>query len=131
MIDVEIDVFNKVYNAILAEYPSAYITGEYVRMPESFPHVSLIEMSNTVYERASALSKIENAVRVMYEANIYSNLVTGKKSQCKAILAILDSEMEDMGFIRTQAQPTPNLEDATIYRIVARYERIIANNEEV
>lgn len=129
MINIESKVFDTVYKKVIAEYPTAFVASEYVRKPESFPHVSLIEMDNSVYVPASALTKIENAVTTMYEVNIYSNLAIGKKDQAKNILSIVDNELLGLGFIRTMAQPTPNLEDATIYRILARYEKIVTNEE--
>lgn len=124
MIDVEIDVFDRVYTKLIAEFPDAFVSGEYVRVPKSFPAVSIIEMSNVIYEPASALSDIEVAATIMYEVNVYSNLAVCKKTEAKDILSVIDNEFLAMGFIRQYSNPVPNLEDATIYRIVARYEKI-------
>lgn len=124
MIDRENEVFTKVMQAILDEYPDCNVSGEYTRVVDKFPAVTLIMMDNSVLQAASALNKIENAVDVMYEVNIYSNKMIGKKTEAKAIAAIVDETMLKEGFFRTLLQPIANVEDATIYRIIARYNRI-------
>ena len=92
--------------------------------PPSFPAVSIIENGNSVVQRYRTLN-IENAVAVMMECNIYSNKASGKKSEAKAIAATLDEAFANIGFTRTMRNQVANLNDATIYRIVCRYEAII------
>jgi hypothetical protein len=65
----------------------------------------------------------------MYEVNVYSNKTIGKKSECKEIAAIIDEQMLALGFARTMLQPIPNLDDATIYRMVGRYSAIISKDK--
>ncbi len=124
MIDIENKVFDRVKTAILESYPTAYVKSEYVRNVPQFPAIFLEQMDNTVNFEARSLSKIENAVDVMFELQVYSNKSYGKKSECKNIVSLVDDEMQAMGFTRTSYGPQPNLDDATIYRMVARFEKI-------
>lgn len=124
MIDLENDIFTAVATALREAHPDVYVTGEYVNMPPSFPAVSIVENGNSVVRRYRTLN-IENAVNVMYECQIYSNKSAGKKSEAKAIAATLDEKFASIGFTRTMRNQVPNLNDATIYRIVCRYEAII------
>ena len=48
MIDIESEVFDRVSKVVREEYPNVYMTGEYVRVPPSFPCVSLIEADNQI-----------------------------------------------------------------------------------
>ena len=130
MIDVESRVFQQCADAFRAEYPNGYIAGEYVRQPPKFPAVALIEMDNSVDERAMDNGRIENAVNVMYQVDVYSNRNTGRKAQTKAIIALIDGVMADHRFIRTFCNPVQNFDDATIYRMTARYRRRITDEEE-
>lgn len=57
----------------------------------------------------------------MFEVNIYSNKAGTKKTECKKIAAAIDKLLFSMNFVRMAMTPVPNLENATIYRIVARY----------
>jgi hypothetical protein len=55
------------------------------------------------------------------ELNVYSNKNKGKKAECKAIAALIDSELARLGFTRTMLNPIPNMDSATIYRMIGRY----------
>lgn len=129
MIDIENDIFNTVAAVVREKYPDIYMVGEYVKTPPKFPCVSLVEMDNQSYQRTEDSGSSENHVSVMYEVNIYSNKTVGKKSECKAIAALIDEQMLALGFARTMLQPIPNLDDATIYRMVGRYGAVISKNK--
>ena len=124
MIDIENDVFDTVAKALRAAHKGIYVVGEYVPAPPKFPAVTIVEADNRVVERMRTLN-IENAASVMYEVNVYSNKTSGKKAEAKAIAATIDAEFSKMGFTRTMKNQVPNLNDATIYRIVCRYEAIV------
>lgn len=129
MIDHEPSVFQTCADAFRAQYPNGYITPEYVPKPPKFPAVSVVEMDNNVDERAIDNGSIENAVNVMYQVDVYSSLNTGKKAQAKAIIALLDKVLSDHRFVRTFRNPVQNFNDATIYRMTARYRRKITDQE--
>lgn len=129
MIDIESEVFNIVSKATRAKYPKIYMTGEYVKSPPSFPCVSLIETDNQIYRNTRDSGTIENHAQVLYEVNVYSNKMSGKKAECKAIIAFIDTQMEALGFTRTLMNPVPNEEDATVYRMVARYRAIVSKEK--
>lgn len=131
MIDVENEIFSKVAESVRAAYPTVFMSGEYVRTPSKFPFVSLIEMSNTAYDRTQSSAGLENHASLMYEVNVYSNKKSGKKSECKAIAALIDNEMATLGFSRTMLQPIPNMDDATIYRMTGRYTAVISKDKKL
>ena len=124
MIDWENDVFDTVATVLRSTFPGIYCTGEYVPAPPRFPAVSIVEADNRVVENMRT-RRIENASAVMYEVNVYSNKASGKKSEAKAIAATLDEVFASIGFTRTLRNQVPNLNDATIYRVVCRYEAIV------
>lgn len=129
MIDIENEVFNHVSATLREKYTGIYVVGEYVKTPPKFPCVSLVEMDNQTYQRTEDSGSSENHVSVMYEVNIYSNKTIGKKSECKEIAATIDEQMLALGFARTMLQPIPNLDDATIYRMVGRYSAVISKDK--
>lgn len=129
MIDVENEVFNSVATEVRAKYPNIYMVGEYVKTPPKFPSVSLVEMDNQSYQSTEDSGGSENHVSVMYEVNVYSNKTVGKKAECKKIAALIDELMLALGFARTMIQPIPNLDDATIYRMVGRYSAVISKDK--
>lgn len=131
MIDIETEVFNTISTEVRNVYKGIFMTGEYVKSPPSFPCVSLIETDNQVYRNTRDSGSIENHAQVLYEVNVYSNKTSGKKAQCKEIIAFIDSKMEALGFTRTLMNPVPNEEDATVYRMVARYRAIVSKNKTI
>lgn len=121
MIDIENLIFDPIAKAVRTEYPGSYVTVEYVRAPSKFPHVSIVESDNYMTLQHLDTSDAEKYSTVMYEVNVYSNKASGKKSEARAILKLIDGMMYARNFTRIAMTPVPNLEDATIYRITARY----------
>lgn len=131
MIDVENQVFQRCADAFRAQYPNGFIAGEYVPQPPKFPAVSVVEMDNTVHAAGRDTANIENFADVMYQIDVYSNLSRGKKVQAKAIVALIDNEMAEMGFTRSFLNPVQNFNDATIYRMTARYRAVVGRDETI
>ena len=66
----------------------------------------------------------------MYEVNVYSNKTTGKKTEAKKILSKIDDTMILLGFTRMNKFPVI-MDDATIYRVVARYRGVVSQNHTI
>lgn len=124
MIDIETQVYSAIAGVLRVEYPGIFVSGEFTDLPARFPAVTIVESDNSIVQRMRT-TNIENAVNVMYEVNVYSNKVGYKKAEAKEILATIDDEFSRLGFARTMCNPVANLQDATIYRIVARYEAAV------
>lgn len=122
MIDVENQIFTPIAANLREDFNGISVTGEYIRQPATFPHVSIVEQDNYITLMHLDSSEIETYATVMYEVNVYSNKTKGKKSEAKDILSKIDKMMYSFNFIRTSCSPVPNLENATIYRLTARYE---------
>lgn len=121
MIDVESKVYTPIAVALRDAFSGIFVSGEYVKAPSSFPHVSLVEMDNyTSVDRLDTADE-ERFSTLMYEVNVYSNKTSGKKSECKKIIGFIDDLMYKMNFKRLSLAPVPNMDDATIYRMTARY----------
>lgn len=131
MIDIENAVFNTVADKVRDVFPDIFMAGEYVNSPPSFPAVSLVEADNSTRIETIDSGANENHANVMYEVNVYSNKTTGKKSECKSIFALIDKEMLALGFSRVTLTPVPNMNDSTIYRMVARYRAIVSANNTI
>jgi hypothetical protein len=131
MINIENEVFNRVNAKVREVFPDIFMAGEYVKSPSSFPAVSLVEMDNVTREATADSGSNENHANVMYEVNVYSNRTTGKKSECREILALIDEEMLAIGFSRVAMTPVPNEYDSTIYRMVGRYRAAVSSTHHI
>jgi hypothetical protein len=121
VIDVEAKVYSPIAAALRAAYSGISVSGEYVNAPSSFPAVTIVEQDNYMTLDKLSTSDDEEFATVMYEVNVYSNKSGGKKSECRAIMDTIDKMMYFRNFTRIAMSPVPNLNDATIYRMTARY----------
>ena len=119
MIDCENEVYTRIARVLRDKFSGINIAGEYVNAPSSFPHVSITQSDNSVV--SEQMTGSAEMAQVMFEINIYSNKADGRKTECKSIAKVIDDVMFKMNFKRMALTPIPNMEDATIYRIVARY----------
>ena len=119
MIDCENEVYTRIARVLRDKFPGINIAGEYVNAPSSFPHVSITQSDNSVV--SEQMTGSAEMAQVMFEINIYSNKADRRKTECKTIAKVIDDVMFRMNFKRMALTPIPNMEDATIYRIVARY----------
>ncbi len=130
MIDVESQVYTKVAEALRAAFPNITVDSTTTLSPSTFPYACIEEADNYTYSRTIDSGSNENHAVVMYEANVYSNKTSGKKKECKAILAIIDDVMNGLGFIRTAKVPV-NMDAATKYRVSARYTAVISKTQTI
>lgn len=105
------------------------MSGEHVAAPATFPAVTLVEDDNSTYVRSLDSSGQENHAQLLYTINAYSSKMPGKKSECKAIMALIDEKMFEMGFLRVGRSPMEmKNEDTSIYRMVARYRATVSKD---
>lgn len=128
MIDIEPYLFTKVKNAVPEKVDC---DTSYERTPSSFPRLTLIVEDNSVHTKTSDSGSIENHADIMVEVNTYSNKPTGKKKECKEIMAIADDVLCKLGLTRTYLKPTPNLEDPTVFRMTARYIGVVDKDKNI
>jgi hypothetical protein len=121
VINVEAKVYSPIAAALRAAYSGISVSAEYVNAPSSFPDVTIVEQDNYMTLDKLSTSDDEEFATVMYEVNVYSNKSGGKKSECRAIMDTIDKMMYFRNFTRIAMSPVPNLNDATIYRMTARY----------
>lgn len=128
MIDIEAKVFVAVKSNLP---PGTDCRDTYQNTQKKFPLVTVSEIGNVVQDRFEDSAEIENASLLTYEINAFSNSEGNKKKQAKALLRAADAAMAELGFERVYCQPTPNLADATIFRMTARYRAVIDKNETI
>ena len=121
MLDKENEIYTKVRNAVLAKYENASVASVYVASPASFPHVSVIQIDSYEPTQFRDSSLEQKFVASTYQIDVYSNDKTKAKSQCKAIVGLIDDTLRRCNLVRESLVPVPNLNDATIYRMTIRY----------
>lgn len=133
MIDIESDVYKIVRDAAVGVMGEGKVdvSGVYSKDPAHFPFVSVVETDNSTYQQMRTSDVVDNFVNVTYDVNVYSNRQATKKSECKAIIAAIDEALLGAGFVRLSLNQTPNLLDATVFRMTARYRATVDRNRRI
>lgn len=134
MIDPEQDIYEVLADAIEAEFgDDVYVTNdELVRMPAGYDtavEIVMYDLGGFRNTRTQADNEIHATVAM--QISVYSNRNPGRKARCKEVLNVADSALVDMNFNRRQCTPLPNMNDSTIYRIVAKYRAIVGQDHTV
>lgn len=119
MIDCENEVYTRVARALRSHFERIDISGDYENAPSAFPHVSFYEADNSVDPRHT--SETEEMAQVTFTVEVFSNKVPGKKTEAKQIMNVIDAEMFSMNAERLTKLSVPNMNNTSIYRLVARY----------
>ena len=128
MIDIEIDVVDKVAKRVFSEFPKAYVTNEFVPKPPSFPCVMLREAGNTTLERTVSSASNENHATVMYDLDVFSVKKNGRKQEAKRIASLADEAMLSIGFRRVMFEPVDNVSDSSVFRFKGRYTAVVSKD---
>ena len=127
MIDIEYAVFSQVAEAFDEAYPNGSRYGEQTTSPPRFPCLTLEQVDNFTYEGSLDDSKSENNAWLVFEVNVYSNLTSGAKQQCKEIMELVDRQLQGLNFVRLFCNPGKNA-DKKYFRMTARYRAVVSKN---
>lgn len=120
MIDIETKIYSPIAIALRAAYTGIYVTSEPTATQAKFPAVSIVQEDNYMTRRNLDNSGSERFATVMFQVDVYSNKKSGKKSECKEIMGVIDAMMYDLNFTRLSLTPIP-MENEGYYRLSARY----------
>lgn len=126
MIDVENIIFNQVAGKVRERFSDKDILVKSVEdtTPARFPAVTIVEADNSVYQKMRT-ANIENAAKLLYEVNVFSNLVGLGKQEAQEIMSVIDAEFAALNFTRLMCSPVSNLQDRKIFQMLARYEAVV------
>ena len=122
MIDVEVDIFNAVYDDVVplcAKFLSVHTPS-----PTVFPTVTLFEIDNRIDRKRNSTSDFEDFAELTYEAHVYAN----SKAECRSVFKALDQALARYNLNRFSGAYNPNLQNAQVHEYVARYQVRVSND---
>ena len=129
MIDIWNAVLDRLLERLSAEGISVKYSTEdnpYLRRNQ-FPHLSVVEGDDAAYTPTMTRNGEQHSTK-MYNIGIYSNSESGRRAEAEKIFSVVDDEMRLMGFVRRSKVPVSNINNATIYRIAARYSGVVSKD---
>ena len=127
MIDIEIQVFNAVYEHVAPLCVSGGFTSVFVPNPSKFPCASLFEINNITDRRRRSTAESEDFANITFQGEVYAMT----KPACREIAAELDEAMCKLGFVRLQMEFIDNRADPRVFRIVGRWLANVDNNHNI
>lgn len=124
-----IDYWNKVITRLKAALDGtcSNVSSTYKTDPSTFPALLVDEIGNT--DAAVDLENSENAVTSLMDLSAYSNR---NLAEARKVINMACDAMRAMGYRRIFGpQQLLNTRDPSLWRITARFERIIAENDEL
>ena len=120
------EIFTKLDTDVNTTSRPVYMTSRYEPIWETFPACYVTEISRRDLRNAIDLNFSDNVKVVGWEAQVFSNKTVGAVDEAHAIMTDIETSFREMKFIETYCAETP-YNDRSIYRIVARFERVIAD----
>ena len=118
MIDVELNVFNAVYNDVAPLCAKNGFKSVHTPNPTVFPTVTLFEMDNRTDRDRNSTSDFEDFADLTYEVHVYAQT----KATCRSVFAALDEALARYNFNRFSGTYVPNLTNTQVHEYVARYQ---------
>lgn len=120
MIDIESQIYSPIRTALVNAYDGIFVTSEPTATSAKFPAVSIVQQDNYMSINKLDNSGAERFATIMFQVDVYSNKASGKKSQCKEIMNVVDTMLFALNFTRLSLTPIPMANDG-YYRLSARY----------
>lgn len=120
MIDVENKIYSPIRTALVNAYDGIFVTSEPTATSAKFPAVSIVQQDNYMSINHLDNSGTERFATIMFQVDVYSNKASGRKSQCKEIMNVIDTMLYGMNFTRLSLTPVPMANEG-YYRLTARY----------
>lgn len=120
MLEVESKIYSPIRTALVNAYEGIFVTSEPTATSAKFPAVSIVQQDNYMSINKLDNSGTERFATIMFQVDVYSNKASGRKSQCKEIMNVIDTMLFALNFTRLSLTPIPMANDG-YYRLSARY----------
>lgn len=119
--DIESQVFTGATEALKLVDPDVVTLSTPDDIPESLPCVVIDEMSNVVDDSYTETQRLEVRVNLVYQVDIYTNDVNGKKARAKRLRKAISEYFDSIGFYRTFSERILNFTNPDIFRYSLRF----------
>lgn len=124
------EIFDYFYTQMTQKRPNLNVVSAIEPSPAKFPVCGVYEIGNRRLENRVTMLRTDEQCESTYEVQVFSNSLGGSYSEANAIMSDADAVMNALGFIRYSRARIDNA-DARIYRVYARYRRIITGADSI
>ena len=117
MIDVENDIFNRLYDDVAPICAKNCFRIVSTPAPTAFPAVTLFEMDNKTDTTMNSNTLDDDYAILTYETHVYAQT----KQKARAVFAELDRLLQRLNMSRLSGDFSPNNANTKVFEYVARY----------
>lgn len=131
MIDIELELFDSIVNEVEQKYPwtkNVRFINDVVTSQQKLPCVSIYERENRTYTQGQDQNLDDTYCVLDYEVNVYTNTKQTRRQEAREIMRAVDEAMLRRNFRRRTMENVPDLEDWSVYRLLARYTVIVGQD---
>ena len=118
------EIYSTAYDAIIAQYPSAFISAKFEPVPAGFPAVFIREISNFSTSQNMTFSGAQGVKDSTFEVQIISNKTSSPMSEAYGILDVVQVSFGSM-YYRTDAVNVIDDGENGIYRLRVVFRRVL------
>ena len=107
-----------------------YCTSLYEPVMPIFPACYIIETDHHRVRQNVDLNNTVDSMELNWEVQVFVNSENGALSDCYGIMEDAEIAFEELGFIESYCEQVSNI-DTSIYRVVARFSRIVGDEDEM
>lgn len=122
-------IYSYVKKAVELEMPNAFVTAEYTATPAKFPAVFIREISQVRTAEATTLAFTDKQHESSFEVQIFSAKQSGAMTEAYKLMEIVRNSFNELYFAEISETPIENAIDKTIFRLVARFRRVIGGGD--
>lgn len=117
-------IYNYVYDAIIAAYPTAYIASVFEPVPASYPAVLIREIGRYTEQKAITLSGEQGVKRLTFEVQVSSNKETAPAAEAFAIDDVITEAFARLNFVEDNRAILEDGENG-MYRLKSTFRRVV------
>ena len=119
-------VYNRIVNAILAEYPKAYCTSRYIPKPSTFPTCYIHEIDNNRPIQYTQLDFEDVQWESAFEIQVVSNKANTAASEAYAIMDIAKAAFSKL-YYREFSETS--VDQGDLFTLIGRFRRVIGGGD--
>lgn len=124
-------VYSYIYDAVVAEYPTMYVSGVYEPVPAELPAVFIREIGDFRNKENMTLAGNQGVRTSTVEVQVVSSRLNGSLSQAYAILETVRTACFELFYNETNVVVVEDGNSGMNYRLRASYRRIIGDSDEM
>lgn len=119
-------VYTKVRSAIIAQFPTAYVTSRYVAKPSTFPAILVHEVDRNRPQRYTQLDFQDVQWESVFEVRVVSSKANTAATEAYNIMDIARQALSDL-YYREFSET--NLDGGDTFTIIGRFRRVIGGGD--